>query len=301
MPRQPIASRYPVEVTATSGSIHKKAGALNHAIALLLPDLTERDFVLCMDADTQLEPNLIERSLAHFDAWHSLGAVSAHHLIRKASSLIVRLQQMEMERSWRSTVRRYGRHTCMSGMASMFRASALIKVQECYGYVYDPVNWTEDWQLTFTLHHLGWKTRRPDDLILGYVPVTSWGALFRQRERWGRGYFQTLCYWRLTRYTLRAWALQAWWLLTTAAWIMFAVLEAQQRTFRLTPWLLIVTASMLSSAVVTVRRTGFRSMLTAALAVPEMAYSWWINFATMWGITKHLLHLEGQWADVREK
>lgn len=296
-----VASRYPVEVTATSGNIHKKAGALNHALALLLPDLTERDFVLCMDADIQLELRLIERSLAQFDAWHALGAVSAHHIVRRPSSMIMRLQQMEMERSRRSTKRRYGRHTCMSGMASMFRAGALIRVQESYGYIFDPLNWTEDWQLTFTLHHLGWKTRRPDNLVLAYVPVTTWGALFRQRERWARGYFQTLCYWRLTRHTFRPWALQIWWVLTTAIWIMFAALEVDQHTFRPTPWLVIVTASMLASAVVTVRRAGARSMLTAGLVVPELAYWWWINIATIWGIMKHLLHLEGQWVDVREK
>ena len=60
--------------------------------------------------------------------WNELGAVSAHHLVHRPRSLLTRLQQLEMERGRRTTAGHYGRHTCMSGMASMFRAGGLREV-----------------------------------------------------------------------------------------------------------------------------------------------------------------------------
>jgi poly-beta-1,6-N-acetyl-D-glucosamine synthase len=280
----------------------RKTAPLNWGMDRLLAVLADRDKILTMDADTQLSPGLIASAVAHFDAVPRLGAVAAHHLVRSPRGLIQRLQQMEMERGRRSAERRGGRRTCMSGMASMFRVTALRQVRARFGRVYEPWNSTEDWGLTFAMKDTGWLDRRPADMVLTYTPVTTWGALFRQRERWGRGYWETLRYFRFRRFTAWPWLLQMWFFASTASFFVFAGLEgSQHHAPRVTTWLLVVTTAMTLTAVVTVRRAGIKAMLLAALILPEMAYIWVINFATIWGITKNLLRMDMQWADVRER
>ena len=166
-----IASRFMAEITPTAGNVPNKAGALDYALNMIWPDLTDRDFVLCTDADRLLEPRLIERCLAHFEPWQKLGAVLTHHRVtERGGQVLAWLRQIEMERSRRPVGRKYGRH--VSGMASMFRASALMQVREQHGFVYDHLNCTEDRQLAFALRQLGWQVRRPDDLMVSYTPVT---------------------------------------------------------------------------------------------------------------------------------
>ena len=47
------------QVFATVGNLHKKAGALNQALEVLLPELGDADAVLVMDADSILAPGFI--------------------------------------------------------------------------------------------------------------------------------------------------------------------------------------------------------------------------------------------------
>jgi poly-beta-1,6-N-acetyl-D-glucosamine synthase len=299
-----IARSFPgvdvVELNLDNGE--RKTAPLNWGMDRLLTILDERDLILAMDADTRLSPDLVARAEDHFAAVPQLGAVAAHHLVHDPRGPLQRLQQMEMERGRRSATRRGGRRTCMSGMASMFRVSALLAIHHKFGRIYEPWNSTEDWGLTFAMKDAGWLDRRPPDLLLTYTPVTTWKALFDQRERWGRGYWETLRYFRFRRFTAWPWLLQMWWFVSTVCFFLFLGLEgAQHQAPRVTTWLAVVTAVMAVTAMVTVRRAGVKAMLIAALIFPEMAYTWVINFATIWGIGKNLLHKEMQWADVRER
>jgi poly-beta-1,6-N-acetyl-D-glucosamine synthase len=280
----------------------RKTAPLNWGMDRLLAVLDERDLILTMDADTRLSRELIARAENHFLAVPKLGAVAAHHLVHKPRGLLQRLQQMEMERGRRSATRRGGRRTCMSGMASMFRVTALLQIHHKFGRIYEPWNSTEDWGLTFAMKDAGWLDRRPPDLLLTYTPVTTWSALFQQRERWGRGYWETLRYFRFRRFTAWPWLLQMWWFISTACFFVFLGLEgAQHHAPRATTWLAVVTSVMIFTAMMTVRKAGFKAVLIAVLVLPEMTYTWVINFATIWGIAKNLLRKEMQWADVRER
>jgi poly-beta-1,6-N-acetyl-D-glucosamine synthase len=283
-------------------SKERKTAPLNWGMDRYLTILGERDLIMAMDADTRIDPNLIERAEAHFAAAPQLGSVSAHHMVADPRGLLQRLQQMEMERGRRSATRRGGRRTCMSGMCSVFRVTALLQIHHKFGRVYEPWNSTEDWGLTFAMKDAGWLDRRAPDMIAEYTPVSSWKALFRQRERWGRGYWETLRFFKLRRFTIWPWLLQMWWFVSTACFFMFAALEVSQHHMpHLTTWLDVVTCAMVFSAVVTVRKAGIKSMLIALLMFPEMFYTWVINFATIWGISKDLLRREMQWDDVRER
>ena len=197
-----------VEVMELHGITGRKAGALNAALNAVLPDLRDDDLVVCMDADTIIHPELLENAERHFQEDPHLGAVSSNHLINRFGTLIELLQAMEYERDRRFIGRRKGRYGCMTGMAAMYRVATLRDVKRVYGEVYDPDNWTEDWKLTIALKHLRWDMVRPQDCLATTVPVSTVKGLFIQRERWARGYIQTLCQFGLTRWTAIPWAKQ---------------------------------------------------------------------------------------------
>jgi poly-beta-1,6-N-acetyl-D-glucosamine synthase len=299
-----IARTFPgvevVELNRNNGE--RKTAPLNWGMDRYLAILDERDLIFAMDADTKLDPELVANAERHFAAVPQLGAVSGHHLVDSPKGVLQHLQAMEMERGRRSADKRGGRRTCMSGMASMFRVTALLQIHRKYGRIYEPWNSTEDWGLTYAMKEAGWLDRKPADMVLTYTPVTTWKALFKQRERWGRGYWETLRFFRFRRFTAWPWLLQMWWFFSTACFFLFLGLEtAQHHAPRATPWLVVVTVLMTYTAVVTARRAGPKAMLLALLMLPELAYTWVINFATIWGIGKNLLHKEMQWADVRER
>jgi len=69
-----VAASVPgVEVVETVGNVHRKAGALNQVLDALLPAADERDVVLVMDADSQLDPGFVSAALARL----ATGEVSA--------------------------------------------------------------------------------------------------------------------------------------------------------------------------------------------------------------------------------
>ena len=59
-----IARQLGAEVFETVGNTHKKAGALNQALADLLPELGDNDLVMVMDADTTLDDGFLRAPYA---------------------------------------------------------------------------------------------------------------------------------------------------------------------------------------------------------------------------------------------
>lgn len=168
-----IALGMGVHVMHSVDNTGRKAGAMNQALASLLPPLDDEDIVLCMDADTEIDPDLIRNAERHFAETEHLGAVSSNHLVRKTANLMELLQAMEYERDRRFIGRRKGKFGCMTGMAALYKVEALREViasSHGAGTVYDPSNWTEDWKLTIALKHLGWNMVRPQDCLASTVP-----------------------------------------------------------------------------------------------------------------------------------
>jgi biofilm PGA synthesis N-glycosyltransferase PgaC len=297
------ARRAGAEVFETIGNVGYRAGALNQALKRVMPDLHDDDLILAMDADTIAEPGLVQNAVRHFKRDPSLGAVGANHLVRRgARPMLEMLQLMEFERDRRYIGRKRGRVGSMSGMASMFSVKAFRAVAAIHGSVYDEHNWTEDWKLTFSLKHAGFRCLRPQDCISRTIPVSRWRMLFRQRERWARGYFQTLTEFGLTRTTAWPWLGQFWGLFNIGVWLMWLVLVVQSSVtygLHFPPWALVAGAILLTERTVAVRRAGWPAVLVSLTFVIEMAYGWWLVAATLTGICKHLLRIGGQWVPVK--
>ena len=284
-----IAAKYDgVEVMELHGITGRKAGALNAALDAVLPELAEDDLVVCMDADTVIHPELLENAERHFQDEPGLGAVSSNHLIKRFGTLIELLQAMEYERDRRFIGRRKGRFGCMTGMAAMYRVAALRDVKRVYGEVYDPDNWTEDWKLTIALKHLRWGMVRPQDCLATTVPVSDTRGLFLQRERWARGYIQTLSQFGLTRWTAIPWAKQAGLVWSVLSRVVLLYLLWTTRGHLLAWWCLPVFIILMADSVNTAHKAGWRATLLALAFPVEMIYAWLITAAIASGYWKQL-------------
>jgi cellulose synthase/poly-beta-1,6-N-acetylglucosamine synthase-like glycosyltransferase len=284
-----IAATYAgVTVFHTRDNAGRKAGALNQALAEVMPTLDDHDLVMCMDADTSLHPQMLENAERHFRTTEHLGAVSSNHLIHRLGNVIELLQAMEYERDRRFIGRRKGKFGCMTGMAAVYRVEALRDVESAYGGVYDPSNWTEDWKLTIALKHLRWDMVRPQDCLASTVPVSDVKGLFLQRERWARGYLQTLRQFGFTRYTAIPWLKQfglVWSVL--ARFLLFGLLYATRHDL-LAWWMLPVFMIFMADSINTVRKVGRKAILAAICFPLEIYYAWLITAAIASGYFKCL-------------
>lgn len=279
----------------------RKAGAMNQALATILPSLEDEDLVLCMDADTVLHPDLIRNATSHFALIPQLGAVSSNHLVHDHSNLMELLQAMEYERDRRFIGRKGGKHGCMTGMAALYLVKALRQVEAVHGTVYDPSNWTEDWKLTIALKKLDWQMRRPQDCLASTVPVSTVKGLFTQRVRWARGYIQTLCQFGFDKYTALSWIKQAGLLWSVLTRLLVVLVIIMNYDHPLSWWMIPIYLILTADSVNTVRKAGRKAVVVAILSPIEMVYNWIILAAIITGYFKHFSGFGAQdtWARVR--
>lgn len=286
----------------------RKAGALNLALDRYLSLLDDDDLVLSMDADTVLTENLIENAARHFIADPQLGALSSNHLVMRHGNLLELLQAMEYERDRVMIGRHKGRGGCMTGMAAVFRVAALREIKDTYGKVYDPTNWTEDWKLTIALRGTRWHMLRPQDCLVSTVPVTRVRALIHQRERWARGYLQTLMQFGWTRVTGILWLKQLGFAFSVSVRLLFftmlGLLIANHAPL-VAWWMFPIAIVFAADAAWTVRGTGKWGILVAGTLVIEIGYAWLLTVAIARGYFKQLIDYKADdhntWLKVREE
>src|SRR5438105_14843281 len=94
------------EVFVTSGNTHKKAGALNQALAFVLPGLADSDLILIQDGDTTLNPEFLASAIARLG--RKVGGVCARYNCNPGGGLLGLLQSNEFARSRQRAARRRG-------------------------------------------------------------------------------------------------------------------------------------------------------------------------------------------------
>jgi len=172
-----------VYVTVVTQRNAGKAAALNSGI-----EVSRHPFILCMDADSELEPQTLLRAIEHFsDA--SVGGVAGNVKVEKRDSFITRLQALEYIEGLNMPRRAQGFVSAVSivpGPVGMFRREAL---EEIGGYETD--TFAEDADLTIKMIAAGWRVVYEDDAIAWTQPPEKWMDLVQQRYRWTRGILQT--------------------------------------------------------------------------------------------------------------
>ncbi|WP_433415339.1 glycosyltransferase family 2 protein [Microtetraspora malaysiensis] len=285
-----IARSYGAEVIRTVGNRHKKAGALNQVLEMLLPDLDSRHAVLVMDADSALHPGFIHNALVRL-APGKLAAIGGTFTGKPGGGLVGMFQRNEYARYARDVRRLQGKALVLTGTATLFRALALKEVVSARragrlpgrDQVYDVRVLTEDNELTLALLHLRFRILCPAECTLTTEVMETWADLFKQRLRWKRGALENLMDYGWTRVTLPYWGRQL--LSLVGIIVIFAYLGVTTWSIvvaggpMIHPLWLAVTVIFVIERIVTVSSRGPKQMAIASLLLVEMVFDVFLQIA----------------------
>lgn len=288
------------EAFETVRNTHKKGGALNQALGLLLPVTDSLDVVLVMDADTSLGPRFIEVATSNLERDPELAAVGGVFFGEPGQGLIGQFQRNEYARYSLQIRARRGRVFVLTGTATMFRASALMDVAGARGVyipgepgqVYDTAALTEDNELTLALKSLGATMMSPSECTVVTELMPTWRNLWRQRQRWQRGALENLAAYGMTRATIRYWGQQfgigyGTVALNLALALMLITALSVDRWIWFPFWMAVGSVFLLER-VITAWRTGWRGRLLSALLIPELMYDVFLQIvfiSCLWDIS----------------
>lgn len=263
-----IAKDMGIEVIETVDNTHKKAGALNQALQSIEID----DFVLIMDADTQLSGDFIKSAMKELEN-PIVGAVGAVFTADRRDSYVRYCQYLEWMR-YANQLDRTGKVFVLSGTAAVFRPEALKSVKEKFGYYYNTDSMTEDSAMTIQLKSCGWELKSPQGCKTQTETMDNFRSLIVQRTRWTMGAMQNIKLFGVNRVTLEYLGQQIMLgisvlmmtLLIASSIFGFAVSGIHFSLF----WLCI-GAIFLIERVISV--DGWKERFFAALLVPELVYA----------------------------
>ena len=278
-----IALSCGAQVITTVGNTDRKAGALNQALRLVLPQIRSSDVVLLMDADSQLSTGWIAAALAALQADGKLGGVCGTYLGVNEKGIVRQLQRNEFVRASRLVPRRAGLWV-LSGTGTMFRARVLREVARergnrlpgIPGEHYNSRSITEDYEITLALKTLGWRCIAPPGCTASTEIMPTWRHLFRQRLRWQSGTLTALRKYGVTRVTWTNWARQVFfylrYLAQLACWVIIGYSLATTPRLSMPAWVITMLSLIYAERLITVRRAGIKGIVLAALLLPEWFY-----------------------------
>ncbi|UDY36726.1 glycosyltransferase family 2 protein [Dermatobacter hominis] len=305
-----IARAHGAEVFATVGNTEKKAGALNQALRGLLGEMGDNDVVMCMDADTVLDPGFLEAGIQRFTGDRALMAIGGLFYGEEGHGLIGQLQRNEYVRYSREIKRRRGRVFVLTGTASMFRSRALRTVAASRGTilpgvngdVYDTAALTEDNELTLAIKSLGGLMASPDGCRVVTELMPTWRNLWTQRLRWQRGALENLGAYGPTPTMLRYWAQQLGIgysvIALSAFWLLIGVTAVSTDRWVWFPFWLGVGSIFVVDRVISAWKGGWRARLLAALLVPELLYDMYLDLVYVKGILDITFARTATWGHV---
>jgi biofilm PGA synthesis N-glycosyltransferase PgaC len=264
----------------------KKGGALNQAWARIREDMADSDYLVTMDADTELHPDFVENAYTKFQAprhpkaRNKLGGICANFTGTELDTALGALQMMEYARAEQISRSRRGMVPVLAGAATMFSIEGLRAVYASRGRLFQPML-TEDYELTLALRMAGYDTMAPRSCKAYTELMPTMRELWAQRLRWYRGAFESLGHYGWKRPIMSdilwigfsLWAAATRWLfLLTLVLILLLVGH-----MNFSPWLLLlfVFASVIRMA--GVRELGWRYVLLAGIMVEELYYAFFLE------------------------
>lgn len=299
-----------VEVLATVGNVHKKAGALNQALQQVLPGQGENDLVMVMDADTSLDDGFLESVVRRMSEDRGLMAIGGLFYGEEGKGLIGQFQRNEYARYGRDLQRRRGRVFVLTGTATAFRPRALRTVADergrilpgVPGDVYDTLVLTEDNEITLAIKTLGGLVVSPSDCTVVTEVMPTWRALWAQRLRWQRGALENLGEYGMRPATFRYWAQQlgiGYGVIALGSYLLLMLLMLT--SFDQWVWFPFWVGTGLVftvERVVTVWSAGWRARLLAATLFPELCYALFLDIVYLKGILDMSTGRQAAWQHV---
>jgi cellulose synthase/poly-beta-1,6-N-acetylglucosamine synthase-like glycosyltransferase len=276
-----LAAAAGARVLTARGNRHRKAGALNQALDILMPALVDDHLILVQDADTVLDPGFLHHAVTALRP--NVGAVGGVFYGAAGGGLLGALQRIEFQRYAREIRRRRYRADVLTGTATLFRAETLRQVKRARadgrlpggeGY-YSIASLTEDDEITKAVRTLGYRTISPAGCKVVTEVMPTWRRLWHQRVRWQRGALENLRHYGLTPVTTPYFLRQAAMGLSVLAlllYLAFAVWMLARGRPQITPFWTAVGLLFAIEKVVTARGSGWRCQLIAACLLIELGY-----------------------------
>ncbi len=161
-----------------------KASALNYGI-----NMSNADFVVCIDADTQLKDNAVTELMKYFND-ESVAAVAGNVKVGNHVNLLTNWQSVEYITSQNFDRRAFdflNGITVVPGAIGAFRKSALVKVGK-----FSTDTLAEDCEVTIRLLMEGYKVRYSHTAIAFTESPESLKMFMKQRFRWTYGIMQSV-------------------------------------------------------------------------------------------------------------
>ncbi|QGN34326.1 glycosyltransferase [Microlunatus sp. Gsoil 973] len=303
----PIAESAGVSVFATTGNSKKKAGALNQALAAILPDRADNDLIMVMDADTVLDQGFLEAAIERMTDDRALMAVGGLFYGEEGHGLIGQFQRNEYARYARDIRRRRGKVFVLTGTASVFRPRALRAVAAergrslpgISGDVYDTVALTEDNELTLAIRSLGGLMVSPATCTVVTEVMPTWRALWNQRLRWQRGALENLGAYGFRASVARYWSQQlgiGYGAVALFAYFLLIVLQLLSAdSWVWFPFWIAIGLIFMLERLITAWAGGWRARLLGVAVFPELFYAVFLNFVFLKGILDISLQRTAQW------
>jgi cellulose synthase/poly-beta-1,6-N-acetylglucosamine synthase-like glycosyltransferase/spore germination protein YaaH/peptidoglycan/xylan/chitin deacetylase (PgdA/CDA1 family) len=160
-----------------------KASALNYGI-----NLANTEYVVCIDADTQLKTDAVSQLMKKFD-YEKVGAVAGNVKVGNEVNMITKWQSIEYITSQNFDRRAFDLLNCITvvpGAIGAFKKEAIIKAG---GFTSDTL--AEDCDLTMRLHRNNYLVRNCNMAISYTEAPESMRQFMRQRFRWSFGVMQS--------------------------------------------------------------------------------------------------------------
>jgi cellulose synthase/poly-beta-1,6-N-acetylglucosamine synthase-like glycosyltransferase len=272
-----VGRRLGCRVIESVDNADHKAGALNQALARMLPACSPDGYLLVLDADTVLGPTFVSAALGALED-SSVGAVGGiFRGIDPKASVLASMQSNEYDRYARQVGRRQAKAFVLTGTATLFRVKVLRELVATRGYVYETRSRTEDNEVTLAIRHLGYRAVSPKACTVHTELMPDLRHLWRQRYRWYRGAAEDLRRYGWTQVTATYIVRQGMLALSAVMTVLYLVVLGAYHSLRFAwPWTAVwggVTVVFVVERAWTVRRGGARSMGLAALLIPELVYS----------------------------
>jgi cellulose synthase/poly-beta-1,6-N-acetylglucosamine synthase-like glycosyltransferase len=298
----------------TQGNKYRKAGALNAAYRKLGGGINKYDFVLVLDADTLIAPDLVEQGLVEFSLDLRLGSVCSRAGVmrQQADSLLAKLlyyqQHVEYAEFDRSRIVQHRRIKVTHGMCAMFKTEAVKAVMarrieqgklDCLPY--DQYNITEDYELTVTLKECGFNVAVGFGMLAWTEVPLQLSQLWKQRIRWLRGGLDTL--WQHGwNSTTRGDILNAWffWVMLMIQGILvgYALLDVWLGVFSFSRMVLLVMTLMYVDCIYSLRFVQDLNRWDYFVRVtflPQILYAWFTIAQQLYAYYLFLSKSDQEW------
>ncbi|AMR30258.1 glycosyl transferase family 2 [Mucilaginibacter sp. PAMC 26640] len=167
-------------LTKTNGG---KASALNFGISH-----ANSDYVVCIDADTQLRSDAIYQLMSYFTD-EEIGAVAGTVKVANETNIVTRWQSIEYITAQNMDRRAFdliNSITVVPGAIGAFRKSAIFRAG---GFTYDTL--AEDCDLTMRILKLGYIVKNSAEAVAYTEAPETLNMLLKQRFRWSFGVIQS--------------------------------------------------------------------------------------------------------------